>query len=114
STLTIGNTGSVAMGSYGFTLQASSTSGPKSLPLTLEVTATPGATTLLAPANGATGVSGALSWNAAANADSYSVTIATDAGLLNVVESATGVIGTSYTPTTATAPLTTYFWRVQA
>ncbi|HRD54407.1 MAG TPA: zinc-dependent metalloprotease family protein [Flavobacteriales bacterium] len=116
STLTISGTGNVAPGNYNFTLTATSAIGTKSLPLTLQVLASAGTVTLLTPANGASGVSGGtpLTWNADANATSYAIQIATDAGMSNIVETGNGLTATSYNTAVATQPLTTYYWRVQS
>lgn len=116
STLTISGTGNVAPGAYNFTLTATSASGNKSLPLTLQVVGPAGTVTLASPANGATGVPGgsALTWNADPNATSYAIQIATDPGMANIVETGNGLTATSYTTAVATQPLTTYYWRVQS
>lgn len=78
------------------------------------VDAIPGAASLTAPANAATGVSGsavAYSWAAVPGASSYTIEISDDAGFSNIIESAT--VGTnSYTATVALLSSTEYFWRV--
>ncbi len=116
STLTISNTAGIAPGTYPFTLNATSTSGPKSLAMSLIVGATPAAVTLVQPADGATGVSGgsALTWNASAAASSYTVRLSTSATMTPLLENAVGVVGTSYTPTIANQGSTTYYWTVTA
>ncbi len=116
STLTISNTAGIPVGTYPFTLDATSTSGPKSLALTLVVGTQPSAVSLVQPADGATGVvaGSALTWNASALASTYTVHIATNAGMSPLVESATGVVGTSYLPTIADQGSTTYYWTVTA
>ncbi|MEZ4789769.1 MAG: M12 family metallo-peptidase [Flavobacteriales bacterium] len=116
STLTVSNTAGITPGSYPFTLNAASASGPKSLALTLVVGTQPAAVTLAQPANGATGVApgSALTWNASALATGYTVHIATNAGMSPLVETATGVVGTSYAPTIADQGMTTYYWTVTA
>lgn len=116
STLTISGTGNVSPGNYNFTLTASSASGNKSLPLSLLVLASPTQVTLSSPSNGATGIAGgtAVQWNADPNAQSYTIQIASDAAMSNIIESATGITGSSYSPTTANQPLTTYYWRVRS
>ncbi len=116
STLTISGTGNVAPGSYNFTLTAASVSGNKNLALTLQVLAPAGVVSLSSPANGASGVAGgaALTWNADPNATSYAIQIATDPGMVNIVETGNGLTGTSYSTAVATQPLTTYYWSVQS
>jgi hypothetical protein len=116
STLTIGNTGAAAAGSFTVQVSASSSAGPKSKTVTLNIsTAAPGVPTLSAPANEATGqaVSPTFSWSAVDQAQSYDLDIATDAFFGNIVHSATGLTGTSYSGATLSAG-TVYFWRVRA
>ncbi len=76
----------------------------------------PSAPILLAPANGATGVgtSPTLEWEGSDNSVSYSVVLATDPFFNDIVESASGLVGTSYQVQTVLDPVTTYYWRVQA
>jgi len=68
---------------------------------------------LSSPANGTTGVIGPynLSWVADANASTYDIDIAIDAGFSTIVENATGIATNSYTATTLSAN-TMYYWRV--
>ncbi len=54
-----------------------------------------------------------FTWNAAAGATTYSIQVATDAGFTNVVASATGLTGTSWSGASLNTN-TTYYWRVQA
>ena len=54
-----------------------------------------------------------LSWNAADGADTYSLEIATDNTFTNVVDTQTGLTGTTATPANL-ANNTTYYWRVSA
>lgn len=76
----------------------------------------PFASNLSSPANAATGVAvnPSLSWTASSNAATYNVTVATDAGLTNVVASTTGLAGTSWNVTPNLAQGTTYFWGVRS
>lgn len=117
STLTIGNTGAAAAGSYNMTVTANSTTGVKTAGVTLDVfTAAAGTVTLLTPANGAANVPATptFTWAAASQAGTYNLDIATDAGFSNIVHSATGLTGTSYTPGISLNTSTTYYWRMQA
>ncbi|MEO8197640.1 MAG: S8 family serine peptidase, partial [Thermoanaerobaculia bacterium] len=68
-----------------------------------------------APANGALNVPvpAALSWGAAAQAGTYTVQIATDAGFTNIVEQASALASPAYSATSINTN-TLYFWRVQA
>jgi hypothetical protein len=116
SNLTISGTQNQLPGSYNFNLTATSTSGNRTVPLTLVIETAPGSVVRTAPVNGATNVSpgSALTWNATASATSYALQIATDPGMINIVESAMGISGTSYSPGTAVSPQTTYYWTIQA
>ena len=74
----------------------------------------PGAVTLTAPSDGATDVSTSptLDWNAASDAASYDVQVATDAAFASTVLDQTGVSDTQFAAT-GLANSTTYFWRVR-
>ncbi len=111
-TMTVSNTGAVAPGSYTITVVGTAPSTTKTTPVTLNVFSTTlAASTLTAPANGATGVSatGTLTWSANASAQSYLVQVATDPGFTNIVNSAT-VTSPSYVVSLANNTL--YYWRV--
>lgn len=114
--LNIGSTASIASGTYPFTVNTTSASGNKSVSLELVVNEVPAVVTLNTPANGAVDVlpASALTWNAAARAESYTVTIASNAAMTNVVEQITGVTVLTVNPAVAIAPNTTYYWRVTA
>ncbi|MCB9134600.1 MAG: hypothetical protein H6636_04185 [Anaerolineales bacterium] len=73
-------------------------------------------TTLLAPADGETGVSPApsFSWDPVFGATSYGLDIATDAAFNDIVFSATGIEGTSYDLAIALGELHVYYWRIKA
>jgi hypothetical protein len=76
----------------------------------------PGPFTLVAPANGATGVvvNPTYSWTASAGATTYTLQVALDAGFTNIVINKTGIVGTSDTPTTTLNNNTLYYWQVIA
>jgi hypothetical protein len=115
--LTVGNTGAAIPGSYAMTLTGAYTGGSQNTPLQLIVSnAAPGAVTLTAPANGANGVAATptFTWNAVAQAASYSIEVATSPSFATVVASASGLTTTSFTPASALNTSTTYFWRVWA
>lgn len=117
STLTIGNTGAAVAGSYTMSLSGTSVSGNKSMDLGLNLfTAAPVATTLASPANGAPNVPTipTFTWNAPAQAATYSIQVASDAGFSNVVASASGLSGTSWTSNVTLNISSTYYWRVWA
>ncbi|HNS00797.1 MAG TPA: hypothetical protein PKM78_00220 [Anaerolineae bacterium] len=117
STLTVSG---ASVGSYTFDIYGTSVITPslvQSDTVGLEVVAAaPGAPTLLTPANGALNVPAAptFTWNAVAGASSYSIQVATDAGFSNIVASASGLSGTSWTSNVTLNTSTTYYWRVWA
>ncbi|MDZ7791139.1 MAG: M36 family metallopeptidase [Xanthomonadales bacterium] len=115
SLLTIDSTGGEAAGTYNIAVGATDGSDAEQFPLVLELfDQSPSGTTLSSPAGGDVDVPvrPALSWSAAAGATGYLVEIASDAGFVNIVDSAT-VDGASYEPGTPLDPGTTYYWRVQ-
>ena len=115
--LTLTASAAAVAGTYPVTVNgAASGSAGHSVQVELIVTAgAPTAPTLASPADGASGVPVAptLSWNAAANAASYTLEVATDAGFANIVSSAAGLATTSHVATGLSAG-TTYFWRVRS
>ena len=116
TTLTIGNTGVAAAGSYTLELMGTSTTDPKTLELTLDVfDSVPGMPVLSQPVNGATDVILAplLEWNPATQGTEYSVELASDAGFSNILFSA-DTPGTSAAVSVPLDPVTTYFWRVNS
>jgi len=116
SVLTIGNTGAGTPGSSTITISAASTTGPKAVLVTLDLSTLAAAQpTLTAPANGALNVPvpAALSWGAVPQAGSYTVQIASDAGFSNIVEQASGLASPTYAASTINTN-TLYYWRVQA
>jgi len=118
SALTVGNTGAASAGTYSVTIQGDDPITPltRTTNVTLKVfTGIPGAPGLTSPANGATDVSLAptLSWSGAAQAVSYTVQVADDAGFTGIVFSTT-TGGTSAVVSPALDSLTQYYWRVRA
>ncbi|HSF80859.1 MAG TPA: S8 family serine peptidase, partial [Anaerolineales bacterium] len=116
STMSIGNTGSAAAGSYTIAVSGTSTIGTKSQNVTLNLfTAAPASPALLTPADSALGVSfkPTFSWTAVAQASSYLLEVATDAGFTTIVYS-TSETGTSHTTPIPLSADTIYFWRVTA
>jgi hypothetical protein len=116
STLTIGNTGVAAAGSYSLDVTGTSTSGSKTDTVALSLFDTvPVGPVLLTPADGATGAAfkPTFSWTAVAQAASNLLEVATDAGLTNIVYAAVET-GTSHTAVVSLSQDTTYYWRVTA
>ncbi len=117
SVLTVGNTAGATPGS--FTITVSGNAGPGVQTSGAQMTLYPGAPAapaLTAPANGATGVSTSpvFTWNPAAHSTSYAIQVAADAAFTNIVASASGILGASYTPAVALNSNTRYYWRVLA
>lgn len=114
--MTIGNTGGATLGSS--TITVTGTSGMivqnKAVGLRL-FNAAAGTSTLLTPTNGAINVAlqPNFTWSAASQAASYEIQVATDNAFSNIVASASGLAGTTYSP----APLASnsiFYWRVRA
>jgi hypothetical protein len=109
-----------AAGSYNFDVYGASVITPtlvQSQTVALEVVAAaPGAPTLLTPANGALNVPATptFTWNAAPGAGSYSIQVATDSAFTNIVASASGIVGASWTSNVALNTSTAHYWRVWA
>ena len=116
STLTISNIGAVAPGSYTFSVDATSTTGPQTLSLDLNVSnGTPNPIALTSPTNGANGVSTNTSLTWAASPEfgaTYEIDIATDAGFGTIIDQATGLSTNSYT-SGVLSTATFYYWRVR-
>ena len=75
----------------------------------------PGAPALAAPADNASGVARtpAFSWAADPAAIGYTIEVATDSAFATIVASGTSNTN-SWTPGTALAAMTTYYWRVRS
>ncbi|MCK5378975.1 MAG: S8 family serine peptidase [Acidobacteria bacterium] len=116
SELTISGTAAVAPGAHGFDVfGASSPSGiVQQAPAVIEVYDTiPTAAVLVSPANGEIDIAllPTLDWNPVAQAATYRVEVATDAGFASLVASAV-VEGSSHTLEAPLDPTTVYYWRV--
>jgi len=113
-TLTIGNITNVTPGNYPITISAAGTT-TKTVDVVLNVSAgAPAVPTSTTPANGATGqaIPTNLIWSSSANAATYTVETATDAGFTTNTTS-NSVSTTNYSATGLTQA-TQYFWRVKA
>ncbi|MEW5986682.1 MAG: SBBP repeat-containing protein [Chloroflexota bacterium] len=115
--LTIGNTGAAVPGLYTITITGSDPSRTHQTTAELDLhTTIPGLPTLLTPADGATNQISqpTLTWSAASAGGTYTIEIASDSGFGVIVESASGLTGTSYTVVGPLADYTTYYWRVKS
>jgi hypothetical protein len=117
STLTVGTTG-VAAGVYEIGVDGTAAASPgHSTDVDLTVfTAAPSAPNLLTPTDDAidVGLTPALDWSDATQAQTYTVEIATDSGFTNIVYTQSGFAASNHNVGTALAPLTEYFWRVRS
>ncbi|MBN1815284.1 MAG: proprotein convertase P-domain-containing protein, partial [Anaerolineae bacterium] len=118
STFAVGDTGSAAAGTYNITIDGAvdgSSTHQDSVVLNL-FTAVPDVAALLLPVDGATGVSTqpAYDWSDVDGAVSYDIEIATDPDFYTIVDSATGLTTSHYTPASALAMDTLYYWQVRA
>ncbi|MEW5987880.1 MAG: S8 family serine peptidase, partial [Chloroflexota bacterium] len=117
--LTVGNTGAAAAGTYAMTITGTGTD-PETKTHSEDVVlnvfdTTPGGVALVSPADGATNVALAptYEWDPANQAGTYDLEVASDPGFVTIVYTAT-VDGTSHTATANLAPETTYYWHVRA
>jgi hypothetical protein len=116
STLTIGNTGGAAAGSYTIQISGQDITGTiRTADVDLDVNTIPAAINLTAPADGSSNVAltPTFSWSADSQAATYTLEVAADAGFSNIVISESGLSGTSYTAAAPLDPDTTYYWRVR-
>lgn len=118
SSLTFLSTGAATAGSYPVDIVGIGTPTPThTATLTLDLyDPINEVTTLITPADNATGVSPAptFTWDPVFGATSYGIEIATDAGFNNIVFSMSGIEGTTYSMSTALDELHVYYWRVLA
>jgi Immune inhibitor A-like, MAM domain len=117
STLTIGDIGAATPGSYSLEVTGTAASATHMATAGLDLfDAAPGTATLLTPADGAINqpTRPTFTWTPVAQARTYSIEIATDAGFTNIVDSASGLTTESYTAGVDLATNTTHYWHVMA
>ncbi len=117
STLTISNTAAAAPGAYSLEISGIAPTSTHTTTVGLNLrSGAPGIVTLLTPADGATNqpVNPTFTWQADADAASYAIEIASDPAFNTIVESATGLVNTTYTAVTDLNTNATYYWRVWA
>ncbi len=118
STLTLGNTGAAAAGTYQLTINGTSSAPAMSRSRTVELTidtAAPAAPTTTSPAVGFLGTSlgPTLTWTASAQTVNYVAEIATDMAFTNIVFTSPTITTTSVQVPAVLTTGTNYFWRVR-
>jgi Subtilase family len=109
--------GSLAAGIYHFTLNGTSVSGARTVPVGFDLsTGVPVAPALTTPANNATGVAiiPTLVWGAATQGKSYVVEVASDAAFANIVFTQSTGSGRTATLDHELETNTHYYWRVRS
>jgi subtilisin-like proprotein convertase family protein len=118
SALVVSGTNNVAAGTYFFNAVANSSTGTKTVQLTLVVAAgAPTTVNLTTPANAATGVSSlpSFSWTASAGTGIvYQIDISTSPSFSPIIATASGITATNHSISTTLSNNTTYYWRVRA
>lgn len=113
----ISATENLPSGMFDFSLVVASSLGSDTIPLTLQVfAAAPMAPGLVSPADGeeAVAILPLLSWVADADAEEYAIEVALDPGFVNVIYTASGIVGTSHIVAAALPVTTVVYWRVRA
>ncbi|MCB0635010.1 MAG: proprotein convertase P-domain-containing protein, partial [Lewinella sp.] len=115
TTLTISGLDMVTAGTYGLTVNATSTLGSRSVGLTLVVT-NPNSTLTLTPGDGVTGqdIKPSLSVDALAGATNYELQLSTNAGFSSLLVNQSGTERTFVADDYILQPATTYYWRARA
>jgi hypothetical protein len=116
STLTVGNTGSANEDHYDILVTGAAVTKTHSITLGLDVYAGLAMPQLLlTPADGATDqpVQPVFTWSAEALPVTYDLQIALDEGFTQVVEAASGLTQTQYSPALPLDTAERYFWRVR-
>lgn len=113
--LLLSETGQLSTGDYELQFLAATTSTLDTIRLLLRVqNGLPEPPALLLPENQATDVSirSPLEWDGGQADMAYAIEVATDSLFTNIIFTATGLNGSSYTSPTDLADSTRYFWRV--
>ena len=117
TTLTIGNTGAAAAGTYNIDIIGTAGALTHQTGVILNVyTTAPAAATLTSPADGTTGVATAptFTWSDVAGESGYTLDIATDPGFAAIVHTAALAANTTSYSGAALSIGTLYYWRVTA
>lgn len=117
STLTLDNTAAATAGAYTLAVSGAAASGAHATTAQMTLYAgAPAPAALSAPADGSTGIAPttAFAWDAGAGATGYEIQVATDPAFTALVASAAGLTAPGFTPASALALDTVYYWRVRA
>ena len=116
TTMTTSTGAGTPAGTYNITITGTDAITSTSFDVGLTVfSGNPAAPTLLLPGDGATDLEfqPSFDWSDVADATGYTIDIATDAAMTNIIETAT-VSGSSYSMVGVLGGGTTYYWRVTA
>ncbi len=116
SVMSVTNVGAAAAGNYTIEVMGVAPTSTQTTTVGLNLyDAAPGMVTLTSPADGETNVElqATFEWEAAVQGDTYNLIIATDPEFVDIVYQAF-VSETSHTIDISLAPLSTYYWAVQA
>lgn len=117
SQLTIGDTANGASGSYDIVITGMGPTTTHTTTVSLELNTTvPLAPILLTPVNGAVGAAAqpVFTWTTDASAEGYTFELAGDPGFTTLIERASDLQSSTYTPAATLNPNATYYWRVSA
>ncbi|HOC41907.1 MAG TPA: SBBP repeat-containing protein [Thermoanaerobaculales bacterium] len=116
SVLTIADTGGAAGGGYTVTITGTAGSVSHSAQVALDVAVIPAPPTLIAPPDGATDqpLRPTFQWTAVTGADSYGLEVDDSPAFGSPAISQTGILGTTFTPSSDLEEDTTYHWRARS
>jgi subtilisin-like proprotein convertase family protein len=114
-TATLGSLAAVSAGTYTITFTAADEVNSVTTTAVVTVATPPAVANLATPADGSMGVAlmPTFNWNNIANADDYTIEIATDVDFNNIINTVE-LTTSNYNQTTALMHETVYFWRVSA
>ncbi len=116
-TLALSNTAAAPPGAYSINVVGTAVSATHTTTVGLDVfDAAPAAPRLTAPADGAQlqPRRPTFTWDAASQAQTYAIEIATDASFSTIITAAAGLTSASFTPGSDLPTSTRFYWRVQA